>query len=54
MTPQEVLKLVKQKNVQFIDLRFMDFPGLWQHFSVPAHIGEASQVPSHGAPWRAF
>src|SRR3982750_3149360 len=35
MTPQEVLKLVKTKNVQFIDLRFMDFPGLWQHTTVP-------------------
>src|SRR5439155_6046784 len=35
MTPQEVLKLVKSKDVQFIDLRFMDFPGLWQHTTVP-------------------
>src|SRR5213595_1030252 len=35
MTAQEVLKLVKQRNVQFIDLRFMDFPGLWQHTTVP-------------------
>jgi glutamine synthetase len=35
MTAQDVLKLVKTKNVQFIDLRFMDFPGLWQHTTVP-------------------
>src|SRR5215204_2942778 len=35
MTPQDVLKLCKQKNVQFIDLRFMDFPGLWQHTTCP-------------------
>src|SRR5215204_3355501 len=35
MTPQEVLKLAKQKDVQFIDLRFMDFPGLWQHTTLP-------------------
>jgi glutamine synthetase len=35
MTPQAVLKLVKDKNVQFIDLRFMDFPGLWQHTTLP-------------------
>jgi glutamine synthetase len=35
MTPQDVLKLIKQKNVQFIDLRFMDFPGLWQHTTLP-------------------
>jgi glutamine synthetase len=35
MTPQDVLKLCKEKRVQFIDLRFMDFPGLWQHTTVP-------------------
>ncbi len=36
MTPKDVLKLVKDKDVKFVDLRFMDYPGLWQHFSVPA------------------
>ena len=35
MTPRDVLKLIEQKNVQFIDLRFMDFPGLWQHLTLP-------------------
>ncbi|MFW6234524.1 MAG: type I glutamate--ammonia ligase, partial [Spirochaetota bacterium] len=25
-------------NVQIVDLRFMDFPGIWQHFSVPATV----------------
>lgn len=35
MTPQDVLKLCKDKKVQFVDLRFMDFPGLWQHTTVP-------------------
>src|SRR5437773_5358802 len=35
MTPRDVLKLVTTKNVQFIDLRFMDFPGLWQHTTCP-------------------
>lgn len=35
-TPAEILDLVKEKRVQVIDLKFMDFPGLWQHFSVPA------------------
>ena len=35
MTAQDVLKLAKQRNVQFIDLRFMDFPGLWQHTTCP-------------------
>ena len=35
-TPQDVLKVVQEKQVKVIDFRFMDFPGLWQHFSVPA------------------
>src|SRR5215470_6887900 len=34
-TAQDVLKSIKDKNVQMIDLRFTDLPGMWQHFSVP-------------------
>ena len=41
MTPRDVLKLVKDNNIQFIDLRFMDFPGLWQHFTIPVSKLEA-------------
>ncbi len=37
MTPKEVLKLVDDQSIQFIDYKFQDFPGTWQHFSVPAH-----------------
>lgn len=37
LTPKDVVALCKQKGVKFIDLRFMDFPGLMQHFTVPAH-----------------
>jgi glutamine synthetase len=42
MTPQEVLSMVKENNVKMVDLRFMDFPGLWQHFSVPVSELEES------------
>ena len=34
-TPKDVLKLVKEKGIKFIDMRFMDFPGLQQHFTIP-------------------
>jgi glutamine synthetase len=34
--PADVLKLVKDQDIKIVDLRFMDLPGLWQHFSVPA------------------
>ncbi len=32
----DVFSLIKKENIKVIDLRFMDFPGLWQHFSIPA------------------
>ncbi len=35
--PADVLKLVKDNDIKIVDLRFMDLPGLWQHFSVPVH-----------------
>ncbi len=36
MKPQDVLKMVRENNVEMVDLRFMDFPGLMQHFGIPA------------------
>lgn len=43
MTPAEVVQLIKDKGVEFVDFRFTDFPGLWQHFTQPAsEIGEAT------------
>ncbi|RMD75924.1 MAG: glutamine synthetase, partial [Lentisphaerae bacterium] len=36
-TPKDVVDFIKAENVLVVDFRFMDFPGLWQHFSVPAH-----------------
>ena len=43
MTPKEVLALIREKDVKAIDLRFMDFPGLWQHFTIPAEaLSEAT------------
>ncbi|HOQ89889.1 MAG TPA: glutamine synthetase beta-grasp domain-containing protein, partial [Candidatus Hydrogenedentes bacterium] len=35
-TPSDVMKLVRDKEIVFVDLRFMDFPGMQQHFTVPA------------------
>jgi len=32
---EKVLSMVKTKKIKFIDLKFMDFPGQWQHFTVP-------------------
>ncbi len=32
-TVKDVLELAK--NVQVVDLRFIDLPGTWQHFTIP-------------------
>ncbi|WP_263367057.1 type I glutamate--ammonia ligase [Edaphobacter bradus] len=34
-TPAEVLQLAKEAVVKIVDLRFVDLPGVWQHFSIP-------------------
>jgi glutamine synthetase len=36
-----VFKFVKDKKIKFVDLKFMDFPGQWQHFTVP--IGQLEE-----------
>jgi len=35
MNPKEVMEYCREQGVRMVDLKFMDFPGLWQHFSVP-------------------
>lgn len=42
MKPSEVLAMAKEKGAKIVDLRFMDFPGVWQHFSVPIRELEES------------
>jgi glutamine synthetase len=32
---EKVLKFIKDNGIKFVDLKFMDFPGQWQHFTVP-------------------
>ena len=34
-TPKDVRKLAEDAGVKIVDLRFMDFPGIWQHFTIP-------------------
>jgi len=37
MAPKEVIELGKKNGAVIVDLKFMDLPGLWQHYSVPFH-----------------
>jgi glutamine synthetase len=43
MTPKEVLTMIKEKGIQFVDFKFQDLPGTWQHTSIPCnHLEEDS------------
>ena len=35
MTPKDVLAYAKKQGTKMVDFKFLDFPGIWQHFSVP-------------------
>jgi glutamine synthetase len=37
LTPKDVVKLVKDRDVKMIDFKFVDMPGVWQHYSIPAY-----------------
>jgi glutamine synthetase len=48
-TPAEVLAMVKDGGVEFVDYRFCDLPGLMQHVSVPAgQLTEDTFTEGHG------
>ena len=35
MTPKDVIKFSKEKKAACVDLKFLDFLGTWQHFTIP-------------------
>jgi glutamine synthetase len=39
---QRVMDLIRQHNVEFVDLKFNDLPGLWQHFTMP--VSELKEI----------
>ena len=36
MDKKKVLEIIKKNNIRVIDIRYMDFLGTWQHFSIPS------------------
>jgi len=40
MTPGDVIKMAHDNGAEVVDLKFIDFPGMWQHFSIPAKFLE--------------
>jgi glutamine synthetase len=57
-TPQDILQLIKDRNIQMIDLKFIDMPGTWQHLTVyQDQIDESSftdGVPFDGSSIRGW
>ena len=57
-TAQEVLKMIQDQNIQMIDLKFIDTPGIWQHLTVYQNqIDESSfteGVPFDGSSIRGW
>ena len=49
MTPTEVMAFAKNKGARILDLRFMDFPGLWQPPQCSDWGAHGGAV--HGWPW---
>ena len=47
-TPADVLKAAKDHKVKMVDVKFVDMPGMWQHFSVPTHELEIRHVYKMG------
>src|SRR5437660_6572447 len=35
MTPSDVLELAKKHGAKMVDFKFIDFPGVWQHVTMP-------------------
>lgn len=58
MTVEEILSLVADKKVEFIDLRVVDVPGTWHHITVPiSQLSKESFVtgfPFDGSSLRGF
>ncbi len=50
LTPKDVVDFIKKRNVQIVDLKFNDLPGLWQHFSLPAE--EVLDTESATSIWK--
>ena len=36
MKAKDVVAFAKENDVKFVDLKFIDLPGIWQHTTIPA------------------
>ncbi|MDD2388285.1 MAG: type I glutamate--ammonia ligase [Desulfobacterales bacterium] len=49
MTPEQVLEMARTHGAKVVDIRFLDLPGVWQHFTVPiSELTESSMEEGFG------
>jgi glutamine synthetase len=49
MTAREAVEFAKENNCQMVDYKFLDFVGIWQHFTTPiSEFGEEVFEEGHG------
>ncbi|MBW2734401.1 MAG: type I glutamate--ammonia ligase [Deltaproteobacteria bacterium] len=49
MNVSEVIAFAKENGAKMVDLKFLDFPGMWQHFGIPiSHLDEGFFEDGHG------
>ena len=49
MTPEEVVRFVKEKGIEIVDLKFIDMPGTMQHLSFPiSELSEQDMTAGYG------
>jgi glutamine synthetase len=44
LTPKDVTAAIQENNIQFVDLKFTDLYGQWQHFSVPVDYYDEEDI----------
>lgn len=58
MKIEDVLRLIKEKNIEMVDFHIVDLPGTWQHVTVPvSEIDEETLrhgIPFDGSSLRGF
>jgi len=47
-SPQDITKVISELNIEFVDLKFTDVVGQWQHFSVPTDFYEEEDLFESG------
>ncbi len=57
-TPDDVLRLARDRGIEMVDLKIIDVPGRWQHITIPTHMLEEDSftkgLPFDGSSVQGF